>query len=109
MSCFKYSLCTEEREREGWSDWKREKGEGGEGEIGGVAEMERGKRERGESGEGRIGGVAGMESEKREREREGGGWKCRVMLGYLLFRFSFLLYFFLDSIKPVQFGPVQSV
>jgi len=38
-----------------------------------------------------------------------GGWKCRVRLGYLLFRFSFLLYFFLDSIKPVRFGPVQSV
>jgi hypothetical protein len=33
-----------------------------------------------------------------------GGWKCRVRLGYLLFRFSFLLYFFLDSIKPVRFN-----
>ena len=56
MSCFKHSLCTEEREREGWGDWKREKGEG----------------EGGESGEGGIGGVAGMESGEKERERKGG-------------------------------------
>ena len=70
----------------GWLEWKEGKGKG-----------KRGGRE---SGEGGIGGVAGTESEKRDREREGGaagkvrGWKCRVRLGYLLFRFSFLLYFF---------------
>ena len=81
--------------------------------------MEKGERGRGRGGErgGRDRWVAGMESGKREREREreGGaagkvrGCKCRVRLGYLLFRFSFLLYFFLDSIKSVRFGPVQLV
>ena len=29
--------------------------------------------------------------------------------GVFIIRFSFLLYIFLDSIKPVRFGPVQSV
>ena len=112
MSCFKPSLCTEEREREGWGDWKGRKGRGGERERGGrdrwggcLAGMERGKRERegGESGEGGIGGVAGMEREKREREGGAagkvGGWKCRVRLGYLLFRFRMFPFIFFFRFK----------
>jgi hypothetical protein len=74
--------------------------------------MERGEREREEGGKrDRWGGWNGKWEKGRGRgaARKVGGCKCRVRLGYLLFRFSFLLYFFLDSIKPVRFDPVQSV
>jgi hypothetical protein len=65
MSCFKPSLCTEEREREGWGDWKgrKEKGKGGEresweGGIGGVAAWLECK---GRKGKGKGGERAGRE------------------------------------------------
>ena len=58
----------------------------------------KGKGRGGESGEGGIGGVAGMEMGKREREGGAvgkvGGWKCRVRLGYLLFRFRMFPFIF---------------
>jgi hypothetical protein len=80
MSCFKPSLCTEERERGGGVTGKGERGTGN-----GEREREWGGRDRwggwngkGEKGKGRggergIGGVAGMENGKREGEGEGGG------------------------------------
>jgi hypothetical protein len=52
-----------------------------------------------------MGGVAGKGRGKGEK---GKGADGKVGLGYLGLG-SFLLYFFLDSIKPVRFGPVQLV
>jgi hypothetical protein len=56
------------------------------------------------------------EKSTEEREREGGregwgGWKeGRGRVGLVHLGLScFYLYLFLDSIKPVWFGPVQSV
>ena len=79
--------------------------------MGGATGKEESERERGEreSGEGRMGGAAGNGRGKGEKGK-GRGAARKVGLGYLLFRFRmFLLYFFLDLIKLVRFGPVQSV
>ena len=54
-----------------------------------------------ESGRGRE----GWGGRERKRKREAAG---KVGLRYLGLE-CFLLYLFLDSIKPVRFGPVQSV
>jgi len=80
----------------GWLEWKGGKGKG---KRGGKRDRWGGWNGKWEKGRGRGRGAA----------RKVGGCKCRVRLGYLLFRFSFLLYFFLDSIKLVRFDPVQSV
>jgi hypothetical protein len=80
----------------------------GSGREGGVGRLERGRGERKSEREGWVGWLE-REGGRGKREREGGA-AGKVGLGYLLFRFRmFLLYFFLDLIKLVRFGPVQSV
>ena len=87
MSCFKPSLCTEERERgKGGVTGKGERGRGGERERGG-RDRWGGWNGKGEKGKGR--GAAGKV----------GGWKCRVRLGYLLFRFRMFPFIFFFRFK----------
>jgi hypothetical protein len=76
----------------------------GSGREGGVGRLERGRGERKSEREGWVGWLE-REGGRGKRERGADG---KVGLGYLGLG-GFLLYFFLDSIKPVRFGLVQLV